>query len=166
MTQANSNWSRRRSESGRRGSVAGVSRTKETNHTSPFAFAVTAGIAFGVIDVLLMIPLNHPDKKTAMIGAFLSRFAIGLLIPLVKAPMPPWLIGGMVGLLVSLPDAVITTHANCAPIIPARFKEGMVAVLKVERPHVATPTRTAQQALAADEAWAGWSLAAEAPTLA
>ena len=75
---------------------------------SPFAFAVTAGVAFGVIDVLLMIPLNHPDKKTAMIGAFLSRFAIGFLIPLVKAPMPPWLIGGMVGLLVSLPDAVIT----------------------------------------------------------
>ena len=72
------------------------------------AFGVAAGIAFGVIDVLLMIPLDHPDKRTAMIGAFLSRFAIGFLIPLVKAPMPPWLVGGMVGLLVSLPDAVIT----------------------------------------------------------
>ena len=75
---------------------------------NPLAFGVTAGIAFGVIDVLLMIPLDHPDKRTAMIGAFLSSFAIGFLIPLVKVPMPPWLIGGMVGLLVSLSDAVIT----------------------------------------------------------
>jgi hypothetical protein len=71
-------------------------------------FALVAGLAFGVTDVLLMIPLNLPNKKTAMIGAFLSRFAIGFLIPLVKAPMSPSLIGGMVGLLISLPDAVIT----------------------------------------------------------
>lgn len=71
-------------------------------------FAVVAGLVFGAVDVLLMIPLALPDKKTAMIGAFLSRFAIGFLIPLVKLPMPPWLIGALVGLLISLPDAWIT----------------------------------------------------------
>lgn len=71
-------------------------------------FALVAGVSFGIIDVLLMIPIDLPDKKTAMMGAFLSRFAIGFLIPLVKAPMPPWLVGGTVGLLISLPDAVIT----------------------------------------------------------
>jgi len=75
---------------------------------SPVAFGVTAGIAFGVIDVLLMIPLDHPDKRTAMIGAFLNRFAIGFLIPLVQTPIPLWLVGAMVGILISLPDAVIT----------------------------------------------------------
>ena len=43
-----------------------------------------------------------------MLGAFLSRFAIGFLIPLVKMPLPPVIIGGLIGVLISLPDAVIT----------------------------------------------------------
>ena len=71
-----------------------------------------------------MIPLDLPDKKTAMIGAFLSRFAIGFLIPLVKAPMPPWMIGGLVGLLVSLPDAVITKAY--APILATGVIGGLI----------------------------------------
>lgn len=75
---------------------------------NPIAFGLLAGIVFGAIDVALMIPMEHPDKKTAMVGAFLSRFAIGFLIPLVKMPAPPVAIGALVGLLISLPDAVIT----------------------------------------------------------
>lgn len=82
---------------------------------SPIAFAVLAGLVFGIVDVLLMIPLTFPDKKTAMLGAFLSRFAIGFLIPLVRLPLSPWLIGALVGLLISLPDAVITK--SYAPIL-------------------------------------------------
>ena len=78
-------------------------------------FAVVAGVAFGVVDVLLMIPLSFPDKQTAMLGAFLSRFAIGFLIPLTKLPLEPWLAGGLIGLLVSLPDAVVTK--SYAPIL-------------------------------------------------
>ena len=35
---------------------------------------LVAGVAFGVIDVLLMIPLDLPNKKLAMIGAFANRF--------------------------------------------------------------------------------------------
>jgi len=81
----------------------------------PLVFACITGLAFGILDVVLMIPLNLPDKRTAMIGAFLSRFAIGFLIPLVKAPMPPWLTGVLVGLLISLPDAWITK--SYAPIL-------------------------------------------------
>ncbi len=61
----------------------------EKYRISPMMFAVLSGLAFGIVDVLLMIPLNLPDKKTAMLGAFLSRFATGFLIPLVKAPMAP-----------------------------------------------------------------------------
>jgi hypothetical protein len=75
---------------------------------NPIVLGLAAGLAFGILDVLLMIPLEVPEKKTAMVGAFLCRFAIGFLIPQVTAPMQPWLIGAMVGLLVSLPDAVIT----------------------------------------------------------
>ena len=78
-------------------------------------FAVVAGVAFGVVDVLLMIPLSFPDKQTAMLGAFLSRFAIGFLILLTKLPLAPWLAGGLIGLLVSLPDAVVTK--SYAPIL-------------------------------------------------
>lgn len=87
-------------------------------------FGCVSGLAFGILDVLLMIPLNLQDKKTAMLGAFLSRFAIGFLIPLVKAPMPPWLIGAMVGLLVSLPDAVITKQY--VPIIVTGVIGGVI----------------------------------------
>ncbi|MDP1808608.1 MAG: hypothetical protein Q8L35_03625 [Actinomycetota bacterium] len=71
-------------------------------------FGVLAGLVFGILDVVLMIPLTMEDKATAMTGAFFGRFAIGFLIPLVQIPMPGWAIGMMVGLLISLPDAIIT----------------------------------------------------------
>ena len=70
--------------------------------------SIIAGIAFGCIDVLLMLPMSFPDKKTALIGAFCSRFAIGLVIGCVSLSWPGWLIGIVFGLLISLPDAVIT----------------------------------------------------------
>ena len=75
---------------------------------NPVALGVTGGIAFGIVDVLLMLPLQFPDKRTALVAAFLSRFAIGFLVPLCKLPLPWPLSGALVGLLISLPDAVIT----------------------------------------------------------
>ena len=69
---------------------------------------IVAGIAFGSIDVLLMLPMSFPDKKTALIGAFCSRFVIGFTIACVELPWPGWLVGAVFGLLISLPDAVIT----------------------------------------------------------
>lgn len=71
-------------------------------------FGVVAGLVFGILDVLLMIPLKMEDKRTAMAGAFAGRFAIGFLIPLISVPMPGWAAGAAVGLLISLPDAIIT----------------------------------------------------------
>jgi hypothetical protein len=78
-------------------------------------FGVLAGLGFGVLDVLLMLPLEFPDKRRALLGAFLSRFAIGFLIAWIRAPLPLWLAGAIVGLLISLPDAVIT--GSYAPIL-------------------------------------------------
>jgi len=82
-----------------------------------------------------MLPMDFPDKHTALAGAFLNRFAIGFLIPMVNMPLPKWLAGGIVGLLVSLPDAVITNAY--VPIIATGVAGGMIigwAAGRVARP--------------------------------
>ena len=73
------------------------------------------GLTAGIVDVLLMLPMKFPDKPTALAGAFFSRFAIGFLSANVKVPFHPALAGALVGLLISIPDA-ITTKAY-APIL-------------------------------------------------
>jgi hypothetical protein len=75
---------------------------------SAIAFAVVAGLAFGALSVGLMLPLNLPDKTTALLAAFADRFAIGFLIPLVSMPVPGLVRGAIVGLLLSLPSAIVT----------------------------------------------------------
>ena len=67
-----------------------------------------AGVVFGLVSVGLMLPLTFPDKRTALAAAFLNRFAIGLVIGCVRLPQPGWLTGLAFGLLLSLPDAMIT----------------------------------------------------------
>ena len=71
-------------------------------------FALISGSAFGLVDVAMMIPGTFPDKKVAMLGAFASRFAIGFIIPFCRMPLQMWITGAIVGLLISLPDAIIT----------------------------------------------------------
>ena len=75
---------------------------------NPLHFGLIAGVVFGAFSVASMLPMQFPDKPAALAGAFFSRFAIGFLIPLVQLPLPSWLIGAFVGLLISLPDAIIT----------------------------------------------------------
>src|SRR6186997_3058407 len=72
------------------------------------AFGIVAGLVFGAVDVALMIPMTFPDKKTAMAAAFASRFAIGFLIAVTRMPIPGWAQGAIVGLLISIPDAIVT----------------------------------------------------------
>jgi hypothetical protein len=66
------------------------------------------GIGFGTIAVLTMLPMSFPDKRTALLAAFASRFAIGFLVPLVTLPFHAAVKGAIVGLLISLPDALMT----------------------------------------------------------
>ncbi len=66
------------------------------------------GVAFGVIDVLLMLPLSFPDKRAALLGAFFNCFAIGFFVGASRLPVPPVAGGLLIGLLISLPDAIIT----------------------------------------------------------
>ena len=82
---------------------------------TPLSFGLLAGISFGALSVALMAPMSFTDKRAAMLGAFINRFAIGLLIPLVSIAAPRWAIGLALGVLLSLPDAIITKAI--APIV-------------------------------------------------
>ena len=91
---------------------------------NPVALGLLGGVAFGIVDVLLMLPMQFHDKRTALIAAFLSRFAIGFLIPLCKLPLPSPVAGALIGLLISLPDAVITK--TFVPIIATGVVGGAI----------------------------------------
>src|SRR5438270_13038192 len=74
-----------------------------------------SGIIFGAVSVAMMLPMAFPDKKAALLAAFIDRFAIGLVIGCVNLPgWPGWGIGLLFGALLSLPAAIITK--SFAPI--------------------------------------------------
>jgi hypothetical protein len=75
---------------------------------TPLVQGLIAGVAFGAVTVAMMLKLTFPDKRGALVGAFTNRSGVGLLIPLVSSHQPGWLVGGGVGLLLSLPSAVVT----------------------------------------------------------
>jgi hypothetical protein len=89
------------------------------------------GVVFGVVDVLLMLPMEFPDKKTALLGAFLDRFAIGFVIACVRLPWPGWLIGLTFALLISLPSAAVTKAY--APILIGGAVGGLIIGFVVGR---------------------------------
>ena len=66
------------------------------------------GVVFGVLVVLMMLPMEFPDKRDALMGAFLNRFGVGFVIGAANLPLPGWAAGLIFGLLLSLPDAIIT----------------------------------------------------------
>lgn len=55
-----------------------------------------------------MLPLAFPEKRAALAGAFVSRFSLGFFAATVQLPVSPVLAGMIVGLLTSVPDAIIT----------------------------------------------------------
>jgi hypothetical protein len=76
---------------------------------------VLGGVIFGVASALSMVPLTFPDKPAALTAAFVNRFAIGFAIGAAQLPWPGWLVGLTFGLLLSVPDAIITRA--WAPIV-------------------------------------------------
>jgi hypothetical protein len=75
---------------------------------SKVLLGLISGVIFGALDVGLMLPMSFPDKITALLGAFTSRCAIGLVIGCQLPSWPGWAVGLLFGLLISLPDAIIT----------------------------------------------------------
>jgi hypothetical protein len=82
------------------------------------------GLIYASLAAASMIPLEFPDKRAAIAAAFINRFAIGLLIPLVQLPMPGWAKGLAIGILLSIPDALITKAY--APIVGMGAIGGLV----------------------------------------
>lgn len=89
------------------------------------------GVVFGVCVVLMMIPMEFSDKRSALIGAFISRFGLGFVIGAAQLPIPGWASGLIFGLLLSLPDAVITKAY--LPIIGLGLIGGTLIGFIVER---------------------------------
>ena len=85
---------------------------------------IIAGLVFGILDVLLMIPIPMNDKAVAMLASFIGRFAIGFFIANTNLPVAPWVKGLIIGLLLSLPDAIITK--TFIPIIGVGIVGGIV----------------------------------------
>ena len=95
-------------------------------------FGVVAGLAFGIVVVALMIPHQFPDKRAALTAAFLDRFAIGFVIGVIDLGWPRWIVGVVVGLLLSAPSAVITKAWG--PILGIGAIGGLIIALIM--PHV------------------------------
>ena len=60
---------------------------------SSVTLGVLLGVAIGVVDVLLMLPLSFPDKPAALLGAFCARFALGFFAATARLPLPPIVAG-------------------------------------------------------------------------
>ena len=75
---------------------------------SRFMLANLCGLIFGLLTVAIMLPMSFPDKRAALLGAFFNRFAIGFVVVLIDIPCAGWLIGLTIGILLSLPPAIIT----------------------------------------------------------
>ena len=82
---------------------------------SKLKLGIISGIIYGLLSAASMLPLQFNDKTAALTGAFINRFSIGFVIGINKLPFPSWLNGLIIGLLLSLPDAIITKAY--APII-------------------------------------------------
>lgn len=94
---------------------------------SAIRLGIVLGLAFGIIDVVIMIPVKFdtPRKKwEAMLGAFVERFMLGFLIPVVNLGIHPALTGLLLGLGLSVPTAVITR--NYVPIIAVGVVGGVM----------------------------------------
>lgn len=88
---------------------------------------IICGLIFGIIDVLIMIPLKYENSRKrneAMTAAFIERFMIGFLIPNVELGIHPATTGLLLGLGLSLPSAIITRAY--APIIGIGMLGGII----------------------------------------
>lgn len=105
--------------------------TLKRGNMSRFMLGLVCGLVFGIIDIGIMLPMSFPDKRAAITAAFIARFGIGFAIGAARLPWPGWLVGLVFGLLLSIPDAVITKAY--APIIGMGAVGGTVIGFLVSR---------------------------------
>ena len=85
---------------------------------------IIAGSIFGIVSIVPMFFMTFEDKTRAITASFISRFAIGFIIFNLEIPLPGWLKGGLVGLILSLPDAIVTKQYG--PILGLGLIGGLV----------------------------------------
>jgi hypothetical protein len=98
---------------------------------SRILLGVICGFVFGIVDLGIMLPMSFPDKKSAITAAFIARFGIGFAVGAARLPWPGWLVGLCFGLLLSVPDAIITK--SYAPIIVLGVVGGTIIGMVVGR---------------------------------
>jgi hypothetical protein len=96
---------------------------------SKLMLGAICGAVWGALSAASMIPLEFTDKRAALAGAFLNRFAIGFVLGVARLPVSSWLNGLIFGVLLSLPDAIITKAY--APILILGAIGGVVISLIV-----------------------------------
>ena len=96
---------------------------------SPLSVGMLGGLVLGGIAVVTMLPMSFPDKRAALTAAFLNRFAIGFAIGAANLSWPGWAVGLAFGLLLSVPDAIITRA--WAPIVGMGALGGILIGLAV-----------------------------------
>jgi hypothetical protein len=88
---------------------------------------IICGLVFGLFSALIMIPMTFDSKKEkyeTLSSAFIDRFMIGLLIPVVSLTWNPIYTGLLLGFGLSLPSAIISRAY--APIIGIGIIGGLI----------------------------------------
>ena len=98
---------------------------------SRLSLGIVCGLVYGALSAASMLPLSFPDKRAALLGAFLNRFSIGFVLGAVTLPWPGWVAGLVIGILLSLADAVITKAY--APIIVLGAVGGTIIGILLEK---------------------------------
>jgi hypothetical protein len=106
-----------------RGRLHRVAPDKEAG-MSRILLGIICGLVFGAIDIGIMLSMSFPDKRAAITAAFIARFGIGFVIGAARLPWPGWAVGLFFGVLLSIPDAIITKAY--APIIGMGALGGLI----------------------------------------
>jgi len=85
---------------------------------------IIAGLIFGIVSIIPMFFMKFENKANAMTASFISRFAIGFIIYNMALPVPGWAKGALVGVVLSLPDAIVTKQY--APILGLGLIGGII----------------------------------------
>ena len=100
-------------------------------------FAIYAGLIFGIIDIIPMYFIDFSGKEVAILCAFINRFSIGFIIPLLNLNLSGWLKGLIIGILLSVPDALIT--GSYAPILLSGILGGLIIGIITDHYYKKTP---------------------------
>jgi hypothetical protein len=85
---------------------------------------IILGFVFGIVAITPMSRMTFSNKQAAITGAFINRFAVGFLIPNALPGIDPILRGLLLGILLSLPDAIITK--SYTPIMGLGILGGLI----------------------------------------